>query len=160
VSPSVEFRACLPLAAPATELLDEMVAEMRALYDISGPIGVALEPEELGPPSGSYLVCRVDGEVAGGGGLRLITPELAEIKRMYLRPSFRGRGLARALLGALEQEAVRLGASVARLDTGPKQLLAMGLYERCGYSRIGNWNDNPHAAFWGEKQLPGGDQTR
>jgi len=129
------------------------VAEMRELYAITGPIGVPLEPEELAPPSGSYLVGWIDGEAAAGGGLRLLNPELAEIKRMYVRPAFRGQGLARALLAALEGEARRLGAGTARLDTGAKQTLAAGLYERSGYRRIGNWNNNPHAAYWGEKAL-------
>lgn len=131
-----------------------MVAEMLALYRIAdGRIGVPLEPEELGPPTGIYLVGWAGGEAVAGGGLRLVTPEIAEIKRMYVRPPFRGRGLARALLGALEASAINLGATFARLDTGPKQPLAQGLYERSGYQAIGNWNNNPDAAYWGEKHL-------
>jgi GNAT superfamily N-acetyltransferase len=131
-----------------------MVAEMLELYEITdGRIGVPLEPEELAPPGGVYLVGWMGDEPAAGGGLRLVTPEIAEIKRMYVRPPFRGRGLARALLESLERAAVRLGAAVARLDTGPKQARAQGLYERSGYREIGNWNDNPHAAYWGEKRL-------
>jgi GNAT superfamily N-acetyltransferase len=153
VSLTVEFRSCPPTERPAADLLAEMVTEMRALYDITGPIGVPLEPEELGPPTGAYLVGWVGGEAAAGGGLRLITAELAEIKRMYVRPGFRGQGLGRALLGALEQTAATLGAALVRLDTGPKQPLAKRLYERSGYREIGNWNANPHAAFWGEKRL-------
>jgi GNAT superfamily N-acetyltransferase len=150
----VAFRACPPTESPAADLLAAMVAEMRALYAIAdGVIGVPLEVEELAPPGGVYLVGWVGDQAAVGGGLRLVAPEVAEMKRMYVRPSFRGRGLARALLGALETEAVRLGASLARLDTGPKQSVAQGLYERSGYAQIGNWNQNPHAAFWGEKRL-------
>ena len=151
----VQFFACPPTEAPAATLLAEMVAEMRALYDIvDGTLGVPLEPEELAPPTGIYLVGWLRGEAVAGGGLRLVTPEIVELKRMYVRPAFRGLGLARPLLAALEVEGQLLGASVARLDTGPKQPRARDLYERCGYAAIGNWNQNPVAAFWGEKLLP------
>lgn len=127
---------------------------MLALYEIRGSvIGVPLEPEELGPPTGIYLVGWAGDKAVAGGGLRQITPEIAEIKRMYVRPSFRGQGVGRDLLGALERAAVALGADVVRLDTGAKQPLAQSLYERCGYRSIGNWNNNVQAAFWGEKRL-------
>ncbi|MGH9094914.1 MAG: GNAT family N-acetyltransferase [Acidimicrobiales bacterium] len=154
MTPPVEFRSCPPTETPAADLLAEMQAEMRALYAIEGPvIGVPLEPEELGPPGGAYLVGWVGDQVAAGGGVRLITSQVAEIKRMYVRPGFRVHGLGRALLGALEREAVRLGADTVRLDTGSKQPHAQSLYERSGYRPIGNWNDNAHAAYWGEKPL-------
>jgi GNAT superfamily N-acetyltransferase len=131
-----------------------MVTEMRELYGITGPnVGVPLEPEELGPPGGAYLVGWIGPDAVAGGGVRLITPRLAEIKRMYVRPGFRRQGIGRGLLGALEGEAVRLGATMVRLDTGDKQPEAQVLYERSGYRPIGNWNNNPHAAYWGEKEL-------
>jgi GNAT superfamily N-acetyltransferase len=148
-----EFRRCPPTEAPAADLLAEMVAELHALYQITGPIGVPLEPAELGPPTGSYLVGWVADDAAAGGGLRLITPAVAEIKRMYVRPAFRRQGIGRALLAALEAEAMRLGASVVRLDTGSKQGFAEALYEQSGYLPIASYNDNPHAAYWGEKRL-------
>lgn len=154
VALAVEFGGCSPTEAPAAELLEEMVTEMRALYAITGHIGVPFEPSELGPPRGVYLVGRVGSELAAGGGLRLVTPQIAEIKRMLVRPAFRGKGVARALLDALEGEAVRLGAEIVRLDTGAKQPHARALYESSGYAAIANWNQNPHASFWGEKRLP------
>lgn len=150
----LEFGPCPPDEAPAAELLEEMVAEMRELYSIAGAVvGVPLEPSELGPPAGVYLVARSGAEVVAGGGLRLVTPHIAEIKRMYVRPEYRGHGVGRALLAALEAEALPLGAHIARLDTGPKQPYALGLYRRSGYVDIDNWNQNPHATFWGEKHL-------
>jgi GNAT superfamily N-acetyltransferase len=150
----VEFRICPPTEAPAADLLIEMVAEMRTLYAIAGPtIGVPLEPSELGPPRGVYLVGWVGDDAVAGGGVRMVSPGLAEIKRMYVRPGFRGQGAGRALLVALEEAAAALGADTVRLDTGAKQPLAEGMYERSGYRRIGNWNNNPHASYWGEKRL-------
>jgi GNAT superfamily N-acetyltransferase len=68
-------------------------------------------------------------------------------------PAARGRGVARELLGGLEDAARELGYAVARLDTGPYQPQAQRLYERAGYEPIGNFNENPFASFWGEKAL-------
>jgi GNAT superfamily N-acetyltransferase len=68
-------------------------------------------------------------------------------------PELRGRGVARALLHELESVARRRGYAVARLDTGPKQVGARGLYESEGYAEIPDFNGNPVAAYWGEKPL-------
>ena len=150
----IEFRPCWPDQAPAAGLIAEMVDEMIALYQIRGrKIGVPLRLEELAPPNGVYLVGWAGTEPAAGGGVRMVTPDIAEMKRMYVRSAFRGQRIAKALLMALEDEARRLGAHTARLDTGPKQPVAQGLYERSGYRPIGNWNDNPDASYWGEKPL-------
>jgi GNAT superfamily N-acetyltransferase len=78
---------------------------------------------------------------------------VAEIKRMYVRPSARSRGVAAALLAALEDAARTLGYTSARLDTGPKQPHALRLYRSAGYSELPPYNDNPYACFWGEKRL-------
>ena len=72
---------------------------------------------------------------------------------MYVVPELRGQGVARVLLHALEAKARELGYVVARLDTGPKQLSARGLYESEGYAEIEDFNGNPVACFWGEKPL-------
>lgn len=167
----VDFRPADPTVPPASALLAAMEAEMLALYapgGAAGPggavgatggrihIGVPLEFAELAPPGGVYLVGRVDGEVVAGGGVRTIGTGVGEVKRMYVVPARRGRGFGPALLAALEAHAAGvLGLGVARLDTGPKQPGAQRLYERAGYRRIGNYNGNAHAAFWGEKRLAG-----
>jgi GNAT superfamily N-acetyltransferase len=85
--------------------------------------------------------------------LRRLGDDVAEIKRMYVRPGARSRGVAAALLAALEGEAVTLGYEVARLDTGPKQAHAQRLYRRTGYVEVPPYNSNPFACFWGEKRL-------
>jgi GNAT superfamily N-acetyltransferase len=68
-------------------------------------------------------------------------------------PDLRGQGVARRLLGALEDKARELGYAIARLDTGPAQPAAQGLYESAGYRPIHNFNANPVASFFGEKPL-------
>ena len=88
-----------------------------------------------------------------GGGLRRLGDEVAEIKRMYVRPDARSRGVAAALLRALEEAAGAMGYTRLRLDTGPKQVTARRLYRAAGYREIAPYNDNPFACFWGEKRL-------
>ena len=112
-----------------------------------------LRPAELHPPHGVYLVGFDADLVIAGGGLRRLSGEVAEIKRMFVRPASRSRGVARALLGALEDEARRLGYSAVRLDTGPKQVHGLSLYRSAGYLEVPAYNDNPFACFWGEKEL-------
>ena len=63
------------------------------------------------------------------------------------------RGVARALLVALEDDALTLGYGVVRLDTGPKQVHALELYRSVGYVEVPPYNENPFACFWGEKAL-------
>lgn len=152
--PDVVFRVGHPDEEPARTLIAAMVAELVELYSISGSrLGVPLEPSELAPPAGAYVVGWVGAEPVAGGGLRSVGPGLGEIKRMYVAPAWRGRGVARRLLGALEDQARARGMSRVRLDTGSRQPDARHLYESAGYVPIGNYNGNMHAAFWGEKQL-------
>jgi GNAT superfamily N-acetyltransferase len=144
---------------PATDLVEAMVAEVSEMY---GPIDVpgapTATPADLGPPGGAFVVVFDDhadsgGRAVAGGGLKRLDDEACEIKRMYVVPDARGRGLAKVLLEALENEARRLGYRIARLDTGAQQPAAQQMYERAGYAPIGNFNANPFASFWGEKAL-------
>ena len=142
---------------PASDLVAAMVAEMALVY---GPIDVpgmpSATPADFAPPHGTFLVGFDDeGAPVCGGGIKRLDDEAAEIKRMYVVPSARGRGLARVLLAALEDAARDLGYTVVRLDTGPRQPHAQRLYEASGYRPIGNFNANPVASFWGEKRLDG-----
>lgn len=140
---------------PASDLIEAMVREMEPLYgriDVPGmPSGRA---EDFGPPGGAF-VAGFDG--AGrpvcGGGVKRLEPGVAEIKRMYVVPAARGRGVARALLGALEDAARSLGYDRVRLDVGPRQPAAEHLYRSAGYREIEDYNANRQASFWGEKPL-------
>ena len=150
----IDFREIEPTVAPARELLAAMVAEMNELYgDIEFPGMPSATPADFAPPAGAFLVGYVDGEPVCSGGIKRLDDEAAEIKRMYVVPAARGRGVARLLLDALEDTAYDRGYRVVRLDTGPRQQHAMALYASAGYTAIGNFNANPIAAYWGEKQL-------
>ena len=143
-----------PEEPPASELLAEMSVELNDVYESFSRLdNPALSPSELRPPGGAYLVGFAGDDAVAGGGLRRLTDEVAEIKRMYVRPQARSRGVARALLVALEEAAVSLGYAAARLDTGPKQAHGLALYRSAGYVDVEPYNDNPFACFWGEKRL-------
>jgi GNAT superfamily N-acetyltransferase len=153
----IEFRDGLVGEGIGAELVAAMRAEIAAMYagvDLTDPRMPAAGPLELGPPAGAFLVGYLDSEpVCCGGVKRLPDAGCCEIKRMYVVPAARGRGVARELLTALEDRARALGYVVARLDTGPKQRGARRLYESAGYEEIANFNGNPVASFFGEKAL-------
>ena len=99
-----------------------------------------LSPYELTRPAGgSFLLARIEGRPVGCGGIRRHDDDVAEIKRMYVAPEARRRGVARVLLGALEAQARRLGYRAIVLETGLRQPEAVALYEAHGYSRIPNY---------------------
>lgn len=152
----LEFRAVPAGVGDAAAMVDAMVAEMAVLYDgldLNAPGMPKAGPAELGPPGGVYLVGYRDGNPVCGGGLKRLPDGTCEIKRMYVVPQARRSGVARALLAALEGAARELGYVIARLDTGSRQPHAQAFYEASGYQRVENFNDNPAAAFHGEKRL-------
>lgn len=142
-------------APPASDMIEAMILDTVPLYgriDVEGM--PSARPEDFSPPGGVFLVgFSEEGEPICGGGVKRLAPDVGEIKRMYVVPAQRGRGVARALLVALEDAARTLGYSRVRLDTGPKQPAALHLYRSAGYREIENYNGNFKASFWGEKAL-------
>ena len=141
---------------PGAELAQAMREEIAVMYDgleLDGERMPKAGPEQLSPPRGAFIVGWDDGRPVCCGGIKPLGDVVCEIKKMYVVPELRGTGVARTLLKALEEKARELGYERARLDTGPKQRHAQGLYESEGYVEIENFNDNPVAVFWGEKPL-------
>lgn len=152
----IEIRTVPSDAEPALSLVEAMVAEVSELYGrIDVPGAPSATPADFAPPGGAFVVLVDDdtGVAVAGGGVKRLDDRACEIKRMYVVPEARGRGLASELLKALEDAARGLGYAIARLDTGPQQPAAQAMYERAGYAPIGNFNANPFASFWGEKAL-------
>lgn len=116
-------------SADARELIGELDDLLTALYP---PEDNFLEL----PTADVFLVARIGGEAAGCGAVRFIGPDVAEVKRMYVRPSARRNGIARQLLAALETFAVEAGARRLVLETGELQHEALALYEGFGFTRI------------------------
>jgi putative acetyltransferase len=87
----------------------------------------------------TFLVASLGGRPVGCGAFRPLDESAVEVKRMFVAPDCRGRGLARRLLAELEERARRAGYTLARLETGVRQPEAIGLYESAGYRRIPNY---------------------
>ena len=120
--------------------LDHDVVDWQGEYD--GAAGVML------------VVVNRDDEVVGTAGVRRLAPGVAELKRMWLRPDCRGRGLARRLMDRCLDEARALGGHVLRLDSERDRLaVAVRLYRGYGFVEIPDYNRNPRADVWMELQL-------
>jgi GNAT superfamily N-acetyltransferase len=129
---------CDPADADLAALLDAAFAELVAKY---GPEGRSRVHADA-----TYLVAMDGGTAVGCGAVQPLEGTTAELKRMYVAPAHRGRGIARSLLRALEERAAALGYERLRLATGVKQPEAIALYESSGYVRIapyGKYVDEP-----------------
>jgi GNAT superfamily N-acetyltransferase len=111
------------------------------------------DPAEVAPPVGAWVVAYLGDRPVGCGGVKRIDDETGEIKRLYLHAFARGLGLGRRLLEQLEHHARELGYVRLRLDTGDLQPEALGLFRAAGYVEIPDYNGNPFARHWMEKQL-------
>ncbi len=100
-------------------------------------------PGSFAPPDGRLLLATDDGSVAGCVALHDLGNGICEMKRMFVVPEFHGRGVGRALGEAIIAEAKAIGYDTIRLDTGPKQVEALGLYRRLGFEPIGAYYDLP-----------------
>jgi GNAT superfamily N-acetyltransferase len=108
---------------------------------------------EFAPPHGIFLVGWDDDQPISCGGVRLVEPGVGELKRMYVAPHARRRGIARRLLHRLEHEAVELGATTLRLETGLHQPEALALYASEGYVDVepfGHYACHPLARHLGK----------
>lgn len=123
------------LSAPnddARDLVGELSAELAGEgYDPSQQHGLSLDA--IFVPSIHFYVANVEGAAAGCGGVQFLDG-FAELKRMYVRPAYRGRGVSSAIIRTLENDATAKGLRTVRLETGDKQMAAMRFYAREGYS--------------------------
>ncbi len=114
-----------------TRLVAEVQQEYVGMY--GGPDEAAIDVSEFAPPAGVMLVGVLEGVAVATGGWRLLQPGVAEVKRMYVVPAARRRGLARRMLHALEADAASAGVVDLVLNTGPVQTAAIALYRDEGY---------------------------
>ena len=135
----------------AQELIAAVQQEYVARY--GGPDDSPVDRLDFTPPRGCFVVAYDGAEPVATGGLRPAEDGAMEIKRMYVRPEWRGRGLARLVLADLEQRARDLGAKRIVLETGERQPEAIRLYETSGYERIdgyGHYACSPMSVSFGK----------
>ncbi|HWA68106.1 MAG TPA: GNAT family N-acetyltransferase [Mycobacteriales bacterium] len=130
----LELREVAYDSAVAAQLVAAVQAEYVARY--GGPDETPVEPGEFAAPQGLFLVGYLDGVPVATGGFRRHAPTAVELKRMYVVPEARGKGLSRVMLAALEDRARLAGARRIVLETGDRQPEAVSLYESSGYERI------------------------
>ncbi|MBI3957343.1 MAG: GNAT family N-acetyltransferase [Chloroflexi bacterium] len=137
----------------AQTLIDELDAYLTPLYPSENRHGYSVE--KLLAQGVVFFVLRHGDAPAACGGVQLFGAEFGEIKRMYVRPAFRGLGLAKAILTHLERYTRGRGVNLLRLETGIHQTEAISLYERMGYRQIGPfgpYREDPLSLFY-EKWL-------
>ncbi|HEV8312738.1 MAG TPA: GNAT family N-acetyltransferase [Burkholderiaceae bacterium] len=122
-----------PRHEDALALLDEAAREARRLYADRIDPGAPWPTNSPAAPRSVYLVARLAGRTAGCAALRPFDSHTAEVRRIYVLPAFRRRGIARTLLVCLERHAAELGYTRLLLETGDRQLPAIALYEATGY---------------------------
>ena len=154
--PSIVLSVVDPASPPARWALAEYFAELDRRFvggfDIAGALA---EPSDsLAAPLGRFvLAVGADGSVAACGGIVFVDDSVGEIKRMWVHPEHRGRGLASRLLGALEAEIAAAGRARVVLDTNGVLAEAIAMYGRHRYVPIERYNDNPYAHHWFAKDL-------
>ena len=143
--------------APACARAPEERAARQAELDADEAAYLAeVTPADVAPPAGAFVVARLGGEPVGCGGIRRHADGVAEVKRLWVAPPARGRGLARTLMARLEAEAVALGYRQLTLETGLRQPEAIALYTALGYRRrapYGRYADSPLSVCF-ERDLP------
>jgi len=110
-------------------------------------------PGQYAPPQGRLLLGWIDGELAGCVALRVLSPEIAEMKRLYVRPAFRSSGLGRLLVDQVTADAREAGYRLLRLDTLPRFERALAMYRARGFYEIPRYGDNPDGAICFELPL-------
>jgi putative acetyltransferase len=151
--PQISIAAERPDTADASGLIAELEAGLRALYPPESCHG--LSAEQLIEAKAAFFVLRCDGKPAGCGGVQFFGGEYGEVKRVYVRPEYRGRGLSKRIMDQLEACARERGVPLLRLETGVHQQEAIGLYERLGYCQIGPFGEygpDPTSLFY-EKRI-------
>ena len=146
----------LPYDDPLAQYLIEQV-QQEYVRRYGGRDAAVVEPAEFRPPRGIFLVAEVDGVPVGCGAWRALPSGQAEIKRVYVEPDHRRRGVARLVVGALEGGAAAAGHAEIVLNSGREQPEALALYAERGYRAVpgyGVYACAPGAVFLGRTLRP------
>ncbi len=150
---AVSIAPARPDSPDAIELLSELDIDLRR-YPYPPESRHAFSVEKLIRESVAFFVASFDGELAACGGVKLFA-DYGEVKRMYVRAAFRGKGLGKAILNELADYARSNGINMLRLETGIYQVEAIGLYDSWGFARrgpFGDYKNDPNTVYF-EKQI-------
>jgi GNAT superfamily N-acetyltransferase len=132
---TVDIRRRTLTSRDAARLIAALNAELKATFPEPGATHFSLTGVQVGAGDGAFLVAYLDDVAVGCGAVRRLDAATAELKRMYVDPPVRGRGIGRALVEALEREARLLGVTKVVLETGTRLAPAIKLYTTMGYAR-------------------------
>ena len=143
-----------PDTEDAISLIQELEATLDPLYPSESRHGFSVE--KLIAEKVAFFVLRYDGAPAGCGGVKLFGTEYGEVKRIFVRAQYRGKGLSKLIMEHLAGFARKRAIPILRLETGIYQPEAIGLYERLGYRRVGpfgEYKDDPLSIYFEKKIL-------
>lgn len=153
MSSKIEISLERPDSEDARTLIAELEAYLIPLSPAESRHGYSIE--KLIAEEVPFFVIRHNGTPVGCGGVKLFGTDYGEIKRMYVRPQFRGLGFAKLMLDHLTEYARSRGVALLRLETGIAQREAIALYERTGFRSIppfGEYKPDPLSRFY-EKRI-------
>ncbi|WJS04614.1 GNAT family N-acetyltransferase [Roseibium aggregatum] len=143
----------IAVETPLSADMGEMIAELNDLLLTLSPPEACyhMTAEEMSGEATTVFVARIDGKAAACGALHRHADGIAEVKRMYTRPTYQGLGLGSRILDRIIELATREGISMLVLETGDKHPAAWRIYERAGFSRCGpvlDYPDSPYSIFY------------
>ncbi len=149
-----DIRLADPTEPAARDCLAAYYAELARRFPTGFDVARSRDPDaaDMTPPRGAFLVAYTGRRPAACVGLKGPGP-VAEIKRLWVSPAARGRGLAVSMMNAIEAQARSQGVLTLRLDTNRALPEAEALYDRLGWTRIDRYNDDPYAEVFFEKSL-------
>jgi DNA-binding MarR family transcriptional regulator/predicted GNAT family N-acyltransferase len=152
---SVKVAAEAADSADARLCLDAYFRELKARFETGFDAAKedSARAEDMAPPSGLFVIARLDGQAVGCGGFKRIDKTTGEIKRVWTAPPARGLGVGRRVVRTLEAGAREKGLRTLRLDTNRALTEAHALYRSEGYREVARFGDNPYADHWFEKRL-------
>jgi len=140
----------------ALACLSRYYGELAARFAQGFDVSLSRDPEaaDMIRPRGIFLLARIGTQPAGCAGLKG-HGDWGEVKRLWVAPEARGRGLARHLMTGIETAARDMGLPVLRLDTNSTLAEAVALYRNAGWREIPRFNDDPYPDIFFEKRLQG-----
>lgn len=137
----------------AITLIKELDTELLQKYP--GDSVHTLDLQKTTEENSVFLVGYIKEQAVACGAISQLSGQIAEIKRVYVKPQARGQGLSKLMLNQLEKEALQMNFTILRLETGTRQPESLGLYRKAGYTNIpkfGEYVDDPFSVCM-EKKL-------